>query len=309
MALWLQAQEEAPASPTSLEDFYREQEKKDLERRASKVRRRRRGSSRASQPETLANEQPPTQLPAVYQGQPLQRQQQQQQQQQDQLPSNLPQLTLTWQQNQQSGHWWTHESTFKTRYEIHNPTPNPYPWINHHLLPPGTTFPLTKPPHKSPPNSYNFTPSLPNGLPRSREALGTTSTSSSSTSIVPRSRSVTNLGTTTVLHHDNVDFLDASDPWGMRWHHDGRYDVGDFVSASRAPPLPGTTSLPSDVRITTNNTSLYAITLTLSQPSRFKPRQGAQRSGPSPSPLFQSTSAVQLSITPRAIQRRVPPRT
>jgi hypothetical protein len=279
-----------PASPTSLEDFYREQEKKDLERRLSKVRRRRRGSSRGSEPDV--NEPPTTQLPPLHQGKPLQ-----QQQQQDQPPQQQQQeqLQLTWQQNRQSGLWWTHESSFKTRYEIHNLTPNPYPWINHHLLPPGSTFPPTKPPRKSPPTSYNFTPSLPNGLPRDvREASGATSTSNSSTSTFPRSRSVTNLGTTTALHHDNVDFLDASDPWGMRWHHDGRYDVGDFAGASRAPPLPawsnGTTSLPNDVRTSTNHTPVFHFA-NIPQPTRFKPRPGVRRGAPSP--LSQSTSAVQ----------------
>ena len=295
-----QAQEEEPASPTSLEDFYREQERKDLERRISKIRRRRRGSSRASEPETPGDEQPPTQLPPVYQSLPLHHQQQQQQQQQDQPPPQQqqgpPQLQLTWQQNRQSGLWWTHESTFKPRYEIHNPTPNPYPWINHHLLPPGTTFPpTTKPPRKSPSNSSNFTPSLPNGLPHVRDASGTTSTSNSSTSTVPRSRSVTNLGTST-LHHDNVDFLDASDPWGMRWHHDGRYDPG---GASRAPPLPawsnGTTSLPGDVRSSTKHAPVYFILMfNVPQPNRFKSRPGVRRGAPSP--LSQSTSAMQLSL-------------
>ena len=268
------------------------------------MRRRRRGSSRASEPETPGDEQPPTQLSPVYQGQPLQRQQ-------DQPPPQQEQLTpphLTWQQNRQSGLWWTHESSFKTRYEIHNPTPNPYPWINHHLLPPGTTFPPTsKPPRKSSSNPSNFTPSLPNILPRVKEASGTTSTSNSSTSTAPRSRSVTNLGTST-LHHDNVDFLDASDPWGMRWHHDGRYDPG---GASRAPPLPawsnGTTSLLSDVRSSPNHAPLYFIfTFNILQPNRFKPRPGVRRGGPSPSPLFQSTSAVQLSIPPEQYNGKLP---
>lgn len=279
-----QAQEEEPTSPTSLEEFYREQEKKDLERRRSKVRRRRRGSSRASEPETPANEQP-TQLPPVHQGQP--QKQQQLQLQQDQPPPSSqqeqPPPQLTWQQNRQSGLWWTHESTFKTRYEIHNPTPNPYPWVNHHLLPPGTTFPpptTAKPPRKSPPTSYNFTPSLPDGFPRVRDASGTQSTSNSSNSTFLRSRSVTHLGTTT-LHHDNVDFLDASDPWGMRWHHDGRYDV---PGASRAPPLPawsnGTTSLPSDVSSYTNHRSLCSILLTFHSLTDSNLAQESAEAGP-----------------------------
>lgn len=117
----------------------------------------------------------------------------------------------------------------KQFYEIHNPLIPPIPWTNHHLRPPGAPWPPTSQPRKVvTPASFENSTSL---IHQVAHASNNTSNNNSSSSFI-KTTSANNLPPA-IYAPDHVDFLDPSDPWGMRWHHDSRYDVGDFTSSKR----------------------------------------------------------------------------
>lgn len=223
--------------------------------------------------------------------------------------SNTPpaQQQLSWQKEREhNGQWYAPETVIRPYYELHNAIPPPVPWTNHHLRPPGSPWPPTSQPRKvSQSQGVSST-----GLAYIRESQAELSFVSSTTSFqrsppasAPPSASVQ---TPAIYGPDNVDLLDVSDPWGMRWHHDGRYDVGDFTNSTRGPSSStwAGTSSPSPVEI----------------PQRPRTRAGSPAAASQqrkqqtlhPSPLSQSTSAIELrnssSIsldTPKNLTRRL----
>jgi hypothetical protein len=118
---------------------------------------------------------------------------------------------------------------FRGRYPIHNPV-GPRFYRNVHLLPskskrPASVFSPSFPPMSTEPST---TPSL------SRTPSGTPlPTPSSSETRIPdptgkgRTRKISNAA-------DNVDLLDASDPYGTNWHHESPYD-GLGLNGDRNP--------------------------------------------------------------------------
>ncbi|KAG8785610.1 hypothetical protein FRC15_001043 [Serendipita sp. 397] len=292
--------EQEPTSPTSLEDFYKEQEKKDLERRLSKSRslRRRKGRSKSvvstsDGPLSPDTESPrsPTRASEEPQLEPLP----------EATPPNVPSAPqqLAWhREREQTGQWFPPETIPKPAYEIHNPVTPPMVWTNHHLRPPGAPWQPTSQPRKVT-QAQLATQNLFNNA---QERPSMVSNNSSSTSFLKTS-SAASLPPPAIYGPDHIDIMDPSDPWGMRWHHDSRYDVGDFTTSTRGKPT-----------ATWAGTSSPAVEL----PSR--PRTKGSPSGPSPlrsgvkspSPLSQSTSVVQLkngsSIsldTPKQLSRRL----
>ena len=117
---------------------------------------------------------------------------------------------------------------FRGRYPIHNPV-GPHFYRNVHLLPskrPASVFSPSFPPMSTEP-----TPSpsrTPSGTPLP--------TPSSSETGIPdpsgkgRTRKISNAA-------DNVDLLDASDPYGTNWHHESPYD-GLGLNGDRNPVSP-----------------------------------------------------------------------
>ncbi|CCA68020.1 hypothetical protein PIIN_01887 [Serendipita indica DSM 11827] len=292
--------EQEPTSPTSLEDFYREQEKKDLERKLSKRRslRQKRGRSKSFastsdaplSPDTESARSPtrPSEEPKL---EPLP----------EATAVNAPPSTqqLSWhREREQTGQWYAPEHEIRQTYEIHNPVPPPIPWTNHHLRPPGAPWPPTSQPRKVVAN-----PNVVGTGSTVRDVTGIGSGNASSTSFI-KTASATNLLPPAIYGPDHIDMLDPSDPWGMRWHHDGRYDVGDFTTSTRGKPT-----------ATWAGTSSPAVEI----PPRPRTRGGSPN-GPStlrssvksPSPLSQSTSAgpmkngSSISLdTPKQLQRRL----
>ncbi|KAI5121136.1 hypothetical protein M0805_007134 [Coniferiporia weirii] len=175
---------------------------------------------------------------------------------------------------------------FRSKYNVHNPV-GPRWYKNHHLIGPQTRFPL----------SSTFSPAFP-PIPASAAAgssadvglmPGPSRTPSGSPLPTPNA-SQTVLGDGPVRSrkvsqtaHDNVDMLDATDPYGTNWHHQSPYDVGGL----NAPP-------PQDQpRSNGSRTSSTA-------------RQNGRL--PNPSPLSQSTSAVHLPDHVHPLSATVPPR-
>lgn len=177
---------------------------------------------------------------------------------------------------------------FRGRYPIHNPV-GPRFYKNVHLQPsnrPASVFSRSFPPM---PTEAGSTPSpsrTPSGTPLP--------TPSSSETRIPdptgkgRTRKISNVA-------DNVDLLDASDPYGTNWHHESPYD-GLGLNADRNPVSP---DLP-DARPSPRSRSRMST-----QPP------GTYHRTTAPSPLSQSTSAVHLHSTdqdappPVAITRRL----
>ncbi|KAL1697561.1 hypothetical protein GGG16DRAFT_41471 [Schizophyllum commune] len=172
------------------------------------------------------------------------------------------------------------------KYTIHNPV-GPRWYRNQHLKPPSVT--------RARPSSF-FSPSFPPmatasmqersedsaGLSRSPSNSPLPTPSSSQVRIAadvngkPRSRK-----TSLTAAHDTVDLLDASDPYGMNWHHQSPYDAG--ITA------------PSVVDVDTR--------------SRVSSLNGVTRHRTvTPSPLSQSTSAVHLRPPPATEQEGTGPR-
>lgn len=130
----------------------------------------------------------------------------------------------------------------RTNYPINSPKGPKY-YKNHHLIEPQTRMPT----------SSTFSPSFPAmtnngaivmdslripGSSRSRSNSPLPSPNASQTrlgdgltQIAPgtRSRKVSQTA------HDNVDMLDASDPWGQNWHHHSPYDVEPLGGPSQFP--------------------------------------------------------------------------
>ncbi|KAF8665439.1 hypothetical protein AX16_000458 [Volvariella volvacea WC 439] len=174
-------------------------------------------------------------------------------------------------------------------YQIHNPV-GPRWYRNHHLIPPSQRRPSARPP-------TIFSPSFP---PMSTASLQDRSEDSTRLIAHSRTPSSTPLPTpsstqpgmprsrkTSQTAHDDVDLLDASDPWGTSWHHQSPYDVG-LISSDK-----------------------HEI---LTRPRRLSTTNIQTKRKPAPSPLAQSTSAVDLpnpvshSIQPpRKLSKRRPP--
>jgi hypothetical protein len=171
--------------------------------------------------------------------------------QQPQQPQEQQQLA--WHRERaQTGSWFVPEQIFKSHYDIHNPIPPLVPWTNHHLRPPGTPWPPTSQPRKisitSRPDAHLQFVVAP---PPVRDPQGTNPINSDSSSL-PKNVSLTAVSPPAIYGPDHIDMLDPSDPWGMRWHHDGRYDVGDFTKPTRGNPTAtwaGTSSPAVDVSI------------------------------------------------------------
>ena len=107
---------------------------------------------------------------------------------------------------------------FRGRYPIHNPV-GPRFYRNVHLLPPtrpASVFSPSFPPMSTDPTSTTSPSRTPSGSPLP--------TPSSSQTRIPdpsgklRTRKLSN------TTPDNVDLLDASDPYGTNWHHESPYD-------------------------------------------------------------------------------------
>ena len=116
---------------------------------------------------------------------------------------------------------------FRGRYPIHNPV-GPRFYKNVHLLPPNRPASVFSP--SFPPMSTDPAPTAP-----SRTPSGTPlPTPSSSETRIPdlsgkgRTRKISNAAP------DNVDLLDASDPYGTNWHHESPYD-GLGLTGDRNP--------------------------------------------------------------------------
>lgn len=124
----------------------------------------------------------------------------------------------------------------RTNYTVNNPR-GPKTYLNHHLIEPHTRMPI----------SSTFSPSFPpmrttvNGGAIVMDSLRIPGPSRSRTNspIATPNASQTRLGEgltqgapgtrsrkVSQTAHDNVDMLDASDPWGQNWHHHSPYDVG-----------------------------------------------------------------------------------
>lgn len=123
---------------------------------------------------------------------------------------------------------------FRGRYPIRNPV-GPAFYKNVHLLPPNrpdSVFSPSFPPMSTEPASTNSPSRTPSGSPLP--------TPSSSQTRIPdpsgkgRTRKISNAAP------DNVDLLDASDPYGTNWHHESPYDGlglnGDRVQVSPEGP-------------------------------------------------------------------------
>jgi hypothetical protein len=118
---------------------------------------------------------------------------------------------------------------FRGRYPLHNPV-GPRFYRNVHLLPsnrPASVFSPSFPPMSTEPSTPG--PSrTPSGTPLP--------TPSSSETRIPdptgkgRTRKISNAA-------DNVDLLDASDPYGTNWHHESPYD-GLGLNGDRNPVSP-----------------------------------------------------------------------
>lgn len=121
---------------------------------------------------------------------------------------------------------------FKARHPIHNPM-GPRYYKNHHIIPPHAKREVRVPSIFSP----SFPPMAPSMHTRSQDsawAAGPSGSQSGSPVPTPNS-SQTRINDpstksrsrkTSQTAHDNVDLLDATDPWGQPWHHQSPYDLG-----------------------------------------------------------------------------------
>lgn len=121
---------------------------------------------------------------------------------------------------------------FKARHPIHNPM-GPRHYKNHHIIPPHAKREVRVPSIFSP----SFPPMAPSMHTRSQDsawAAGPSGSQSGSPVPTPNS-SQTRINDpsnksrsrkTSQTAHDNVDLLDATDPWGQPWHHQSPYDLG-----------------------------------------------------------------------------------
>ncbi|KAH9081558.1 hypothetical protein EDB83DRAFT_2333473 [Lactarius deliciosus] len=163
---------------------------------------------------------------------------------------------------------------FRARYPIHNPV-GPRVYRNVHLLPPTRPSSVFSP--SFPPMSTEPASTPPVAVPSQSPSSSPIPTpNSSQTRIIDpsgkvRTRKISNTA------HDNVDLLDASDPYGTNWHHQSPYDglglSSDRTGTDRACPSLGA---------------------------------GSHHKTTTPSPLSQSTSADAPPITRKLTKRRRP---
>lgn len=132
---------------------------------------------------------------------------------------------------------WTSASAaqFRAKYPLHNPL-GPRYYRNHHLAPMSLD--------RRPPSV--FSPSFPpmaasnERLPDPAKVAGPSRTPSGSPLPTPTSSQVrihdVRVRTRKLSQgtHDGVDLMDVTDPWGMNWHHQSRYDLG--VNPDRSSP-------------------------------------------------------------------------
>ncbi|KAH8990161.1 hypothetical protein EDB86DRAFT_3080505 [Lactarius hatsudake] len=123
---------------------------------------------------------------------------------------------------------------FRARYPIHNPV-GPHVYRNAHLLPPTRPSSIFSP--SFPPMSTEPASAPPVAVPsQSPSGSPLPTPNSSQTRIIDpsgkvRTRKISNTA------HDNVDLLDASDPYGTNWHHQSPYD-GLGLSSDRTAVTP-----------------------------------------------------------------------
>ncbi|KAF8215966.1 hypothetical protein K438DRAFT_1954652 [Mycena galopus ATCC 62051] len=193
------------------------------------------------------------------------------------VPDRLPELPS-----------WYRENSNSARYPIHNPV-GPRWYQNHHLVPPANNRPSRPPSVFSP----SFPPIASSGDPaptptRSGSNSPLPTPNSSQTDVQPRSRK------TSQTARDNVDLLDASDPWGAPWHHESPYDVGlssspvSFEENGHSAPNAHT---PTSVQAARSRSSSVATAQN-------------RRKAVTPSPLSQSTSAIHLQVPETALISR-----
>ena len=107
---------------------------------------------------------------------------------------------------------------FRGRYPIHNPV-GPRFYKNVHLLPPNrpaSIFSPSFPPMSTEPTSPASPSRTPSGTPLP--------TPSSSQTRIPDPSGKVRIRKLSNTTPDNVDLLDASDPYGTNWHHESPYD-------------------------------------------------------------------------------------
>ena len=183
---------------------------------------------------------------------------------------------------------------YKLSYPLHNPY-GPRWYKNHHLLPPALVKPSMRPPTffspSFPPISTNVADADdPDPLPAvPKSPLPTPASSQTRVTEKPRSRK------TSQSTPDNVDLLDGTDPWGSTWHHTSPYDI--FTQ-------------------TTNHEVRHSNFALASNPANFqqhgaRPRRASistpqGHTNVAPSPLWQSSSAVNLPSTAHKTQIHVP---
>ncbi|KAG6862174.1 hypothetical protein C0995_004256 [Termitomyces sp. Mi166 len=168
----------------------------------------------------------------------------------------------------------------RVRYFIHNPV-GPRWYKNHHLIPPSETTPAARPPSffstSFPPIAASASqdrledPTRIAGPSRtpSNSPLPTPNSSQTRVEDRPRTRKLSETA------HDAVDLWDVTDPWGTNWHHHSPYDIGLVNGAISA--------------------DVHDVLQTRSRRSSMDQSRGRTVA---PSPLSQSTSAVNLQVKP-----------
>ncbi|KAF7337449.1 Apolipoprotein n-acyltransferase [Mycena sanguinolenta] len=282
-------------SPGELDAFYRQMERTDLERKLSKPKRSssiwsrksRRASTGPPQPGSASQLTSPS-TSSLAHAQPRSVNGHDRGESADTVPpmpimlsrsivpDRLPELPA----------WYKENTNHFVRYPLHNPV-GPRWYKNYHLTAPANPRP------SGPPSvfSASFPPIASSGEAgpapsRSASNSPLPTPNSSQTDMRPRSRK------TSQTARDNVDLLDASDPWGAPWHHESPYDVG--LSSSPASFEENGHSSPTAHAAPNGR----AGTIRSLSPSV----QTAQnrRKTVTPSPLSQSTSAIHLQVPEKA---------
>jgi hypothetical protein len=192
-------------SPHELQQFYRQQEAQDLQRRTTRrsVFSRKSFGGRSVKSSSTGPASPtqekfqhssPNEKPVPTPGEER---------------DNLPFL------KRKHGEWSrTAPFLYKTHYEIYNPV-GPRWYMNHHLRRKGIAR-ITPPP----PTAF-ATQSTPNELTPSPLTTPTITPQASAISLPQRRRKIS-----LTSPQVNIDMLDGTDPWGQNYHHDSPYDVG-----------------------------------------------------------------------------------
>jgi hypothetical protein len=190
-------------SPQELQEFYKQQEVQDLQRRST----RRSVWSRRSFGSKSASSTGPTSPTRERFQSPF---------------STDKAMPMTPEENENApfpqrkqGEWnKTAPFHYKSYYEIHNPV-GPRRYMNYHLLrkgPPRVGLP--------PPTAYGTQSSPHEHVPFPQDTPAITP-QSSAISLPQRSRKIS-----LTSPQDDIDLLDGTDPWGQNFHHDSPYDVG-----------------------------------------------------------------------------------